>query len=110
MKRWAGGGQARAPDRSATVTSRGRSLAAVGQILFLEGKYVAGLDVEVACIAHAARDILEPRVIGAGGDAGDPQPLVGIDGAVLVVLALVLAPCGGAGGRELEFRDGVARQ
>ena len=85
-------------------------LAAVGQILFLDGKDVARFDVDLAHQAYPAGNILEPRVIDAGADAGDAQSLIGIDRAVLVVLALVLAPFFGSGGRELEFGDGMARQ
>ena len=57
----------------------------------------------------APADVLELRVIGAGRHAGDPQALVGIDGAVLVVLALigteVVVPAGAR-----RFRDRVSRQ
>ena len=53
--------------------------------------------------AGAPAHIHELGVIEAGRRVGDAQPLVEVDRAVAVVLALVVAPIGGAGGRQIEF-------
>ena len=45
--------------------------------------------------------------IDARLNSGDAQPLVVIDGSVLVVLALIAIEAGSARGRQLEFGDGV---
>src|SRR5215475_2757933 len=87
-----------------------RSTGASGQLFLLDREDFAGLDLDIAHQAGAPADVLELGVIGAGCDAGDAQPLVGIDGAVLVVLALVGTELGTAGRRQIEFRNRVPRE
>src|SRR5262245_3707745 len=84
-----------------------RSTGAGGQLFLLDRKDFAGLDLDVAHQAGASADVLELGIIGAGCDAGDAQPLVGIDRAVLVVLALVGTELDAAGRCQIEFRNRV---
>src|SRR5712692_798532 len=74
-----------------------------GELLLLDREDLAGFHLQIAHDAGAPADIDELRVVAAGGHAGDRQALVRIDGAVLVILALVRAPIGRAGGRQIEF-------
>src|SRR5262245_31239885 len=84
-----------------------RSAGASGELFLLDRKDFACLHLDVAHQAGAPADVLELGVIAAGCDAGDAQPLVGIDGAVLVVLALIGTELGAAGRRQIEFRNRV---
>ena len=52
---------------------------------------LANLDLDVFYDAGASLDVGELCIIDAGFDPGDTQPLVVIDGAVLVVFALIRA-------------------
>src|SRR5580704_2514506 len=80
------------------------------QVLLLDREDLRGFHLDVMYNADPPFDIRQLDVVAAGLHAGDVEPLVGIDRAVLVVLALVAAPIGGAGGSEIEFGDGLAGQ
>src|SRR5215472_10547633 len=82
---------------------------AIDEVALLYGKDLSGFDCNIARETHPSGHVLDPCVIASGRNAGDAQPLVKVYGAVLVVLALVLAPIGGAGGGKLELRDGGVR-
>src|SRR5262249_22803435 len=84
-----------------------RSTGTSGQLFLLDREDFAGLDLDIAHQAGAPAHVLELGVIGARPDAGDAHALVGIDGAVLVVLALIGTEIGTPGGRQIELRDRV---
>src|SRR5262249_18276200 len=71
---------------------------------------LAGLELEVADDAGPFGDVNELGIVAAGGRIRDAQPLVRINRAVLVVLALVGTPVGRAGGGQVKLIDGVTRQ
>src|SRR5262249_58029125 len=103
-------GQDHAPTiRQSEMTKSSRS-GAVGELLFLDREYAAGLDLHVAHRAGAALAVGKLHVVAAGGDAGDAQALVVVDLAVAVVLALVRTPFLFAGRRQVELLHGVGRQ
>src|SRR6202158_5302784 len=81
-----------------------------GQLFLLDREDLAGLDLDAAHQAGAPAGVRELGVIAAGLDPGDAKPLIVIDGAVLVVLALIGAEARGARWRQIEFGDRVARQ
>src|SRR5262245_55302902 len=69
---------------------RVRQLAyAVGQFFLLNREDFAHLHLDVSHQAGAAADVLELGIIVAGCDPADAQSLVGVNGSILVVLALV---------------------
>src|SRR5258705_13704807 len=84
------------------------SFGAGRQLLLLDREDLARFDFDVANQAGAAADVFELGVIAAGRNSGDAQALVGIDGAVLVVLALVGPPVGRAGRRQIELGNRMA--
>src|SRR5262245_55566779 len=89
------------------------STAALGagcQLFLLDREDLAGLELEIAYDAGPLGDVGELGIVAARRRIRDPQPLVRINSAIFVVLALVGTPVGRAGGRQIEFRDGVARQ
>src|SRR5438093_10452348 len=89
----------------------GRLLLRAGrQLFFLDREDLAGLELEVADNTGTLGDVDELGVVAAGRRIRDPQPLVRINGAVAVVLALVGPPVGGAGGRQIELRNSMASQ
>src|SRR5438552_2844945 len=67
----------------------GGSRRAGSQLVFLDREYLAGFQLEIAHEANAPADVGELGVVAAGRCLGDPQPLVGIHRAILVVLALI---------------------
>src|SRR5438132_192879 len=95
------------PRASFRSAAGGRPTASTGragdELPLLDREDLAGFHLDVAHHAGAPAGIDELHVIAAGGHAGDQQPLVRIDGAVLVVLALVGAPARGAGRRQIEL-------
>src|ERR1700726_4130543 len=110
---WIPGSRKSAPRNDAAYDSNPKTAKlaiAIGEVTLLYGKDGSCLDIDVACETQPPGHVLDPCIIAAGLDAGDAQPLVGIHRAILVVLALVLAPFGRAGGGELKFRDGVMCQ
>src|ERR1700733_13103861 len=86
------------------------SVVARCQILFLDRKDRAGHDLDIVNDANAPGGIGEFGIVAPRRYAGDPQPLVGVDRTVLVVLALVGSPIGAARRRQIEFRDCIHRQ
>src|SRR4051794_25449976 len=96
----------------ATGASHGRLpiLFAGRQFLLLDREDGSSLHLDPTNNADTAADVFEPGVVGAGPHAGDPQTLIRIDGAILVVLALVRAPVRGAGGRQGEFGNRMPRE
>src|SRR5262245_22014265 len=95
------------PGAASWEVAQHRSTGTSGQLFLLDREDFAGLDLDIAHQAGAPAHVFELGVIGAGPDAGDAQALVGIDGAVLVVLALIGTEIGTAGGRQMQFRDRV---
>src|SRR5208282_259947 len=106
--RWAAYARSRACFRGVGAVPDSRL--AGGQVLLLDREDFARFDLDVAHEADPARGVLEARVIETRFGRGDPEALVGVDGSVLVVLALVVAPLGGAGGCQAEFGYGVQSQ
>src|SRR5262245_12728063 len=98
------------PGATSWEVAQHRSTGTSGQLFLLDREDFAGLDLDVAHQAGAPAHVLELGVIGAGPDASDAQALVGIDGAVLVVLALIGTELGAAGRRQIEFRNRVPRE
>src|ERR1700752_4904226 len=96
--------------RARTPSEPQKSAIAGGEVLFLDGEDLADLHLEVANETNSPGRILQPCVISPGADAGDSQSFVGIDGPILVILALVIAPIRCSGRRKIEFRKGVQRQ
>src|SRR5262245_45944564 len=87
--------------------ARPRLLAAVGQLLLLDREDRALLHVDVSHDADASGLVGELGVVAAGLDAGDPQALVMVDGAVPVVLALVGPPALRPRRRQVKRSDRV---
>src|SRR5262245_53971718 len=85
-------------------------LSAGRELALLDREDFVRLELEIADDAGALGDVHELRVIEAGWRIADAQPLIRVDRAVAVVLALVGAPARGARGREIELGDGVARK
>src|SRR5215472_6496810 len=80
-------------------------LIAGGQIFLLNRKYFTNSHHDVSDQAHLALDVFKLGIKRAGLNSGDTEPLVWIDGAVLVILALVLSPVRCASGRQIELGD-----
>src|ERR1700730_2050738 len=95
---------------SAGWDGAGASAIARGQVLLLDRKDFACLDLDVSHKARPPAHVHELCVVGAGHYIGDPQPFIRIHGAILVVLALVNAPIRGANGRQIEPRNRMMRQ
>src|ERR1700720_4471811 len=73
------------------------------QLLVVDRKDLAYLDLDALDQAGASLLVRELDVIGARRHSGDVEPLVGVGNAVLVVLGLVGAPIRGAGRSQIEF-------
>src|SRR5260221_11076063 len=108
-------GSAPSPSGSRTGScgwpSRPSSLLAVGEVLLgdREGVFAGRSHRDVLHQAAAAGDVGQLDVVAAGIDALQRQLLVGIDRLVLdVVEALVRAPVGRSGGREIGLVDRIA--
>src|SRR5262249_45705966 len=91
------------PGATSWEVAQHRSTGASGELFLLDREDFTRFHLDIAHQAGTPADVLELGVIGAGCDAGDPQALVGIDGAVSVVLAMVGTELGAAGGRQIEF-------
>jgi hypothetical protein len=86
------------------------SAIARGQVLLLDRKDFAYLDLDVARKARPPAHVHELCVVGAGHYICDPQPFIRIHRAILVVLALVDAPIRGSNGRQIEPGNRMMRQ
>ena len=75
------------------------------QVPLLDPEDRACLDFDIADDAGPAGNVDEFGVISAGWHVGDAQTLVGVDGAVPVVLALVGTPIRAACRSQIKFRD-----
>jgi hypothetical protein len=82
-------------DRAMWEGAHGSSARTGGQFVLLDRKNLACFHLDAAYQAGTAADVFELGVIGAGCDAGDPQAFVGINGAVLVIFALIGTEIGG---------------
>src|SRR5262245_59794793 len=86
------------------------SLAALGELLLLDGENSALLYIDIAHNTHATGLVGKLYVITARTYVGNPQAFVVIDGPVTIVLALVDSPILLARTRHLKRSNGVNGQ
>src|SRR3954451_4904602 len=83
------------------------SLAAIRELFFLDGEYRRGLHFDIPDNADGPDPVRKLDIVAAGLDAGDPQPLVVVNGSVTIVLALVGTPGVLSRWRHLQTGDRV---
>ena len=80
------------PDTPRRSVQWSQSVVAGCEVFLFDRKDLAGLDFDVVDDAHASGIVGQFGVVDTGRHAGDAQPFIGVDRAVLVVLALIGRP------------------
>ena len=78
------------------------------QVLLLDREDRAGFNLDTSDDTDAPGNIGEFHVVASWRHAGDAQPLIGFNRAILIVLALIGTPIGSAGRRQMKRRNRIA--